>query len=58
MFKNGRKTNFQPIYQTFIELVDSTASVEHTLAIIRGQWGPDYILVTQDGLPLEDAPAT
>lgn len=58
MFKNGRKTEFQPIHQTFIELVDSTANVEHILAIIRRRWGPDYILVTQDGLPLEDAPAT
>ena len=58
MFKNGRITDFQPIHQTFIELVDSTANVEHILAIIRRRWGPDYILVTQDGLPLEDAPAT
>lgn len=58
MHRNGRKTEFQPIHQTFIELVDSTANVEHILAIIRRRWGPDYILVTQDGLPLEDAPAT
>lgn len=58
MFKSGKKIDFQPIHQTFIELVDSTANVEHILAIIRRRWGPDYMLVTQDGLPLEDAPAT
>ena len=58
MHRNGRKIEFQPVHQTFIELVDSTTNVEHILAIIRRRWGPDYILVTQDGLPLEDAPAT
>ena len=58
MSKNGKKIDFQPIHQTFIELVDSTANVEHILAIIRRRWGSDYMLVTQDGLPLEDAPAT
>ena len=53
-----KKIDFQPIHQTFIELLDSTANVEHILAIIRRRWGSDYMLVTQDGLPLEDAPAT
>ena len=54
MHRNGRKIEFQPVHQIFIKLVDSTANVEHILAIIRRRWGPDHILVTQDGLPLED----
>ena len=45
-------------FQTFIELIEATANVNHILAIIRRRWGPDYILVTQDGLQIEDSPAT
>ena len=58
MSRIGRKTEFQPLHQTFIELIDTTANVEHILAIARRQWGLDYILVTQDGLQIEDSPAT
>ena len=53
-----RKFEFQPVSQTFIELIEATANVDHILAIIRRRWGPDYILVTQDGLQIEDSPAT
>lgn len=53
-----RKFEFQPVNQIFIELIEATANSEHILAIIRRQWGPDYILVTQNGLEIEDSPAT
>ena len=58
MYRIGKKVEFQPHSQTFIELVDSTANVEHILGVIQRRWGSDYILVTQDGLQLEESPAT
>ena len=54
----GKKIEFQCQSQTFIELVDSTANVEHILSVIQRRWGSDYTLVTQDGLQLEESPAT
>lgn len=53
-----RKAEFQPISQTYLELVESTANLEHILSIIQKRWGTEYTLVTSDGLPLEDSPAT
>ena len=56
--KRGRKVEFTPTGQLFIEMLDSTSNVEHTLEKIKDKWGPDYLLVTSDGLKLEDSPAT
>ena len=58
MKRNGRKIEFKPKQQTFIEIVETTANVEHILGVVRRRWGPDYVMVTQDGLEVEDAPAT
>ena len=58
MIKNGRKVNFKPVHQTFIELVETTANVDHILGVVQRKWGTNFILVTQDGLKLEDAPGT
>ena len=35
MLKSRRKVEFQPIKQTFIELVDSTANIDFILAFAR-----------------------
>ena len=51
----GKKIDFQPQSQIFIDLVDSTANVD---GVVQCRWGSDYILVTQDGLQLEESPAT
>ena len=53
-----RKAEFQPISQTYLELVESMVNLEHILGIIQKRWGIEYTLVTNDGLPLEDSPAT
>ena len=58
MHRIGKKIEFQPQNQTFIELVDSTANVEHILGVVQRRWGSYYTLVTQDGLKLEESPAT
>ena len=58
MCRRKNKPEFQPVTQTFIDLVDSIANLEHILSIIQRRWGSEYIIVTNDGLPLEDSPAT
>ena len=58
IIRKGRKIEFKGKQQTFIEIVDSTANVEHISGVVRRRWGSDYVIVTQDGLELEDAPAT
>ena len=58
MIKARKKIEFKPIHQTFIELVESTANVDHILGVIQRKWGTNYIIVTQDGLKLEEGPGT
>ncbi len=59
MSRRGKsKPEFQPTSQTYIDLIDSTANLEHILSIIQRRWGSEYTIVTTDGLPLEDSPAT
>ena len=59
MIRRGRgKADFAPSSQTYIELVDTTANLEHIMGVIRNRWGSEYVLVTNDGLELEDSPAT
>ena len=57
--KTGKcKPEFEPISQTYIELVDSTANLEHILGVIHQRWGSQFTLVTNDGIELEESPAT
>ena len=58
MLKSRRKVEFEPIKQTFIELVDSTANIDFILAIARQRWAKEYALVTQDGLRIDNSPVT
>ena len=59
MQQNGRrKPDFQTTGQTYIELTESTANVEHIMSVLSQRWGSGYTLVTNDGVPLEDSPAT
>jgi len=56
--RQGRgKPEFQPTSQTYIELTEATANVEHILGIISW-WGPEYTPLTNDGLEIEDSTAT
>ena len=51
------KPEFQLTSQTYMEVTKATANVEHILGIISW-WGPEYTLVTNDGLQIEDSTAT
>ena len=55
---NKRKPEFESISQTYIELVDSTANLEHIKGVVHKRWGTQYTLVTSNGIELEDSPAT
>jgi len=56
--KSGQRMQFHATKQTFVELTESTASTEFVKAIARQRWGTDYELVTQDGLTIDNSPAT
>lgn len=42
----------------YIDLLETIANLEHISSVIQRRWGADYTIVTSDGLPLEDSPAT
>lgn len=52
------KPDFIPMGQTYIELMENTATLDHILRCIREKWGDDYYIVTADGLALEESAAT
>lgn len=59
MIRRGRgRAEFSPSSQTYIDLVETTANLEYIMGVIHRRWGSEYILVTNDGLELEDSPAT
>ena len=56
-FKNG-KAEFQKLGRTFISVSEATANDIYISSVIRQKWGEDYVLVTSDGLQLEDSSET
>ena len=57
---NG-KPDFVPLGQTYmyIELVESTATLEHIPCCVHDKWGETtYYIFTADGLALEESAAT
>ena len=54
---NG-KPEFKQIGQLFIDITEATANIEYVQSVIQNKWGPYYILVTVDGLQLNDSPGT
>jgi len=58
MTRNRRKPEVYYQQKPFMEINDTTANFEHILGVVRGRWGQEYVLVTQDGLMLEESPAT
>ena len=54
---NG-KVEFTHTGQTFIDLSESTANVHYITSVVQTKWGHDYVLVTSDGLRIEDSSGT
>ena len=55
--RNG-KVDFQHESKFFVEVVESTANMDYILGAVQRKWGADPVIVTIDGLTLEDLPAT
>ena len=54
---NGRP-EFKQSGQLFVDITEATANVQYVQSVVQSRWGPDYILVTADGLQLDDSPGT
>ena len=52
------KLEFHRLGQAFIDVNESTANVFHITDVIQNKWGDDYVLVTGDGLQVEDSSGT
>ena len=36
--------------QTFVDVTEATANLHYVSSAIQRKWGPEYVLVTSDGL--------
>ena len=52
------KVEFVQEAQMHIDLAESTANVEHVTKEVQQRWGPNYVIITSDGLQLEDCEGT
>ncbi len=55
---SGGKLNFTKQKQTYIPVKEATATVPYITSVVRETWGPHNVLVTADGLKLQDGPGT
>ena len=56
--KKGKKPKFTPTGLLYIEMLENNANIHVVMEAIKNKWGADFIIVTSDGLKLEDSPAT
>lgn len=54
----GGKFEFHKLGQTFIDVNESTANVFYITGVVEKKWGREYVLVTSDGLKIEDSSGT
>ena len=54
---NG-KPEFNHLGQVFVDITEATANVHYIRSEVQKKWGADYIIVTADGLQLDDSPGT
>lgn len=52
------KCKFSHLGQTFVDVTKSTANVNYIRNVVQKRWGYNYILVTADGLEIEDSSGT
>ncbi len=56
--KTSARPEFTPTNQAFITVSEANANVVYLTDAIRRKWGDDFVLVTGDGLRLEDSSGT
>ena len=54
----GGRCEFCHIGQTFVDIIESTANVHYIRSAVQKRWGSDHVLVTADGLEIEDCSGT
>ena len=42
----------------YVDLKASTANITYVQSFVQDLWGPQYIVVSNDGLPISDTTAT
>ena len=42
----------------FVEVNESIANVNYILLVVQNKWGKDFVLVTQDGLTIDNESGT
>lgn len=52
------KVEFETETQMYIDLTESTATVEYVIQEVKHRWGDDYVIVTIDGLELGESEGT
>ena len=58
MKTGGGKAEVTPQTQTFVDVTESTAHVNYIASAVQRKWGSQYVLVTSDGLQIEDGSGT
>ena len=55
---NG-EVEFMAQNQTFVDVTETTANLHYIISTaIQRKWGPEYVVVTSDGLKLDDSSGT
>ena len=57
-FTSGGKPRFQPVGQVYVPVQETTANVPYVLSAIQQEFGQSYVIVTADGIELQDSPGT
>ena len=52
------KVEFTQEAQMHLDIAESTANVHHIFREVHQRWGEEYVIVTVDGLELEDCEGT
>ena len=52
------KCEFVHLGQTFVNVNEANANVDYITSVVQRRWGSHYILVTADGLEIEDSSGT
>lgn len=50
--------DFTILSQTFVEIYETTPNVTYLSSVIKEKWGAEYLLVTSDGLQINDTTGT
>ena len=54
----SRKPVFDKLGQVFIDVTETTANITYITSFIQQKFGLDHVIVTGDGLKIEDSPGT